>query len=525
MGVKLRAKILGGLIVAAAVLALALIFRHGSSKRAVEAYKQQLRTQGEKLAVSELVPVPPEESFEATRNFMSAISLMHPLTNYLSTPKLIGPGRALVAWQQNILPEDKQSNVWPGLLLQLQANRSTLSNLQTAVDVPVLCFNLDYSQGWGLLLPHLARLKQAEVLLSASAVATLHERKFPEAWTNLHNGVALVRRYQAEPLTISHLVRVAMAHIAITATWEFLQSDHWTDEQLAGLQSDWQAMEFLDSSEASFIMERAMAIEFMQSARKSYNQFMTVTSSGPTASPAGIFDDPAQALKDLYSHYRYGMWKSSWSYEEELVSLENGEATLRAIHRTELGGAFAPALRELNAKVDQINKEHTNATAHFMFGDQNSWRGKSLLKFADAEIARRMAVTAIALKRYQLHHGKYPADLNQLIPDFLRQAPMDLMDGQPLRYRLEPNGNFLLYSVGEDGEDNNGDATPMEVEGTKSKSWLKGRDAVWPQPATAEEIAAYFKKNPTIAPPANQVPIKGELKGTNAPAGTNKASK
>jgi len=521
---KLRTKILAVLIVVAA-LVLLMVFRQGSSKRAVESYKQQLRAQGEKLLVAELLPTPPPESLDGAQTFLGAMSLSHQPSNIPPTMKLIRPGRAMVAWQQEILPEDKISNIWPGLSLELKANRDTLSSLQSALNVPVLYFNLDYSQGWGTLLPHLAKLKQAEILTSVSAVAALHERKFSEAWTNLHDAVILVRRYQAEPLTISHLVHIAMAHIAIAASWEFLQSDQWTDAQLAELQSNWQAMEFFDASESSFVMERAMTIGAFQLARTSYDQLMTMASSGPTVSPsAEFFDDPAKTLENLYSRYLYWGWKSSWSYDEELLSLENCEATLKAIHRTELSGAFAPALKELDGNIAQLNKLHTNAASHFMFGDQNSWRSKSLLKFADAEVSRRLLITAIALKRYQLRLGKYPADLKTLIPEFLNKVPQDLMDGQPLRYKPAPDGNFLLYSVGEDGEDNGGDATPTEPASTKSKVWFRARDAVWPRPATAEEVAAYFKTNSPVAPRV-PLPVRRVIKETNAPAATNGAAK
>ncbi len=104
------------------------------------------------------------------------------------------------------------------------------------------------------------------------------------------------------------------------------------------------------------------------------------------------------------------------------------------------------------------------------------------------EIARRITVTIIALKRYQLAHNAYPATLNELVPQYLAEVPKDFMDGKPLCYKLQPDGNFLLYSVGEDGEDNGGDPTP-----TSGNNWLKGRDIVWPRAATAKEIEDYQK--------------------------------
>jgi hypothetical protein len=62
------------------------------------------------------------------------------------------------------------------------------------------------------------------------------------------------------------------------------------------------------------------------------------------------------------------------------------------------------------------------------------------------------------------------------------------MDGKDLRYRLNADGTYLLYSVGEDGVDNGGDPTPKEGKGP---GFRNGRDWVWPRPATAEEVQAY----------------------------------
>jgi hypothetical protein len=70
---------------------------------------------------------------------------------------------------------------------------------------------------------------------------------------------------------------------------------------------------------------------------------------------------------------------------------------------------------------------------------------------------------------------------------------MDVMDGKPLRYRLNPDGTLLLYSVGEDGVDDGGDPTPGKS-WTDSKCWWLARDAVWPMPATPEEVKEYQDK-------------------------------
>jgi len=98
-------------------------------------------------------------------------------------------------------------------------------------------------------------------------------------------------------------------------------------------------------------------------------------------------------------------------------------------------------------------------------------------------------MAAVALKRYRLRHGKAASDLASLVPEFLPQVPIDLMDGQPLRYRLNADGSFLLYSIGEDGKDDGGDPVRLS-KGSKPSFWY-GRDLVWPTPASPEEIAAF----------------------------------
>jgi hypothetical protein len=49
-----------------------------------------------------------------------------------------------------------------------------------------------------------------------------------------------------------------------------------------------------------------------------------------------------------------------------------------------------------------------------------------------------------------------PDSLAALAPRFLETLPADLIDGQPLRYRKESAGGFILYSVGWNQKDDGG---------------------------------------------------------------------
>ena len=60
----------------------------------------------------------------------------------------------------------------------------------------------------------------------------------------------------------------------------------------------------------------------------------------------------------------------------------------------------------------------------------------------------------LALRAYQMKHGKLPDDLATLAPEFLDAVPMDAFTGKPLRYVPERK---LVYSVGENLRDDNGE--------------------------------------------------------------------
>jgi hypothetical protein len=61
--------------------------------------------------------------------------------------------------------------------------------------------------------------------------------------------------------------------------------------------------------------------------------------------------------------------------------------------------------------------------------------------------------TGLALAAYRAQHGKYPQRLDELVPKFIDNVPLDLYaDHAAVRYRLEENG-YVLYSVGPNGLD------------------------------------------------------------------------
>jgi hypothetical protein len=157
-------------------------------------------------------------------------------------------------------------------------------------------------------------------------------------------------------------------------------------------------------------------------------------------------------------------------------------------------GYYQPSLKKLDAHLEAKVSHHG-----FLLGDTRTLVRNTVVRLGSAKIARQLAITGCALQRAKIRDGQYPATLKELVPQFVAAMPIDPVDGAPVRYRVNPDGSFLLYSVGENGVDEGGDSEPdaqlenrySAANSSRRMRWsyiTRGRDWVWPQPATESEI-------------------------------------
>lgn len=66
-----------------------------------------------------------------------------------------------------------------------------------------------------------------------------------------------------------------------------------------------------------------------------------------------------------------------------------------------------------------------------------------------------LARAALAVEQYRLATGALPIALEALVPQYLKEVPLDPFDGRAIRYTRETPG-YVLYSVGADGQDHGG---------------------------------------------------------------------
>jgi hypothetical protein len=396
-------------------------------------------------------------------------------------------------------------NSWEEIESALTEDSEALKLLSQIADHPALNFNLDYKDGVDKIkILQLAPLKRSAQKLSAAAMVDLHRGDSASAVKSVSAMLALVNGASNDRVVISELVRIAIAQIAAPVVWEILQSTNVTDEQLATLQHDWMNLEFIRGDENALAMERVIGritiTKWRDSSYELQNYFDRLENFEDTEQKDTAFDKFKIIIKVF-------MWRYWWSYPDELRLLKADQAVLETVRSVETNYSFLTAQRQQEDKLQKLFTS-TNEEEAVWFSDPKemdmhymlsaSARGLSAVfgKVMRVEAAKQIIVTAIALKRYQLKHGNCPADLNSLAPEFVPTIPIDAMDGEPLHYRPNADGTFLLYSVGANGKDDDGNPS-LEKGVTGSISYWQNDHAldwVWPQPATKEEIQTYYKK-------------------------------
>jgi len=527
--VPLLKKLALGCGVLLAVLALFVLEENIRGKIALRSCIRQLRAQGEKLKLADFdLPKSSKEGNGADAlitltNQFNAMRKDCPffLESIVTRIQLVAPGRAIVRSDQMDLGVNRtpvsydppapsgtaggrrgrtayegETNTtflapvkasWADLDGQVLRASNLLEEVRTVLSCPSLIIQIDYAQGLeGIRLPHLPVIRAAANWFALTALSEIHSRNLDGVTSNIMSIATLTHFGQDELLLISQTYRWQIGLTGLGVTWEALQRTGWTDEQLLALQQAWSQSSVIQNTPSILEMERLLY----------RNQFVRARHL-PTWGEFGngLFYDsqggsPPYDLDEVLSHIRDSAngiaWRLAWFEQDESRFLQRYELVLdRARNAVARQNWSAFGLSEKDLPPSRSLYDRWRFLLSNVFTPSVEL---PLLHMFEYETQREMTVAAIAIKRYQLRTGALPSDLAALVPGYLPLLPHDWMDGKPLRYHPNTDGTFALYSVGVDGRDDGGDPTPTK--GKRANSIWDGRDALWPMPASAEEIAA-----------------------------------
>jgi hypothetical protein len=358
------------------------------------------------------------------------------------------------------------------VLLALGKYDSAIEELRAASRLPSSRFPLSYDRDEpaGILLPHLAALKAATVTLKLRAAAELQNGQTDAALADIKLMLYLAGSIRSETFLISQLVRIAQVEIALQPIYDGLAAHRWTDTQLAALDAELSKVDFIADFKAAMRGELAFSIretEYMRRTRDfqaldydidGHHERSDAFNLQMSLLPDGLFYQNELQLARMELEYILPMVDSDKRIIAPSIVLQKGQS---ATNDFASRGSHAILARMTLPSI-------VNSTERFARGQTH------------VDLAR----VAIALERYRLAHGEYPATLDSLTPQFMTVIPHDIINGQPLNYHRPSNDQFVLYSVGWNETDDGGMVVYHKSKENEPKSVDdRAGDWVWKYPA------------------------------------------
>lgn len=302
-----------------------------------------------------------------------------------------------------------------------------LEEISGAVRRPYSRFPVAYGEGYAMEVRHASPLSKLATLFILRAHAELDGGQTDWALRDVETVFRLENSMKDEPLFISQLVRIVMLAQVQQVIWEGLEAHRWTDAHLALLQTNLRDDNLLNGLQLALREGRA---SLNTSAEKGSVIFKKNI-------PNGIFRR-MQLNVNLFHD----------QYSSEVV-----DVPARRIRKD--------AATAADARLDQMRYCHFLGMP--LFNPYNlltviaSLRIVSVTeKFAYEQSMTDLALVACALERHRLANGRFPDTLAQLVPKYFDAIPLDALHGEQPKYHLNPDGTYLLYLKGWDGNDNGG---------------------------------------------------------------------
>jgi hypothetical protein len=353
----------------------------------------------------------------------------------------------------------------PEILKEMKSDQPVFAELRAASSRKFSRYPLyyDLENPWGILLPHLARIKGVCERLNLQACAELAIGQSDQAMADVKLMLAMADSIKTEPFLISFLVRVACFQIAIHPVWEGLAEHRWNSAQLSELQGWFSSYDFLTDPREPFLAERAYGIQIAEVGKNSAQLLMDIADSPLfllfRVLPSGWIDQEKLNYATLFDAQRKGE-----------IEMDLNAKTISP-HKVTSNSA------ELNSQIYGGRPRWFTLLDHRLFAAVLLPSLNNIAaKIAMAQTAANQAALGCALERYRIKKGQSPSTLQDLVPQFISRTPNDVITGEPYRYRRTDDDNFILYSVGWNEKDDGG------VPGKTLFDQSRG-DWVWSYPA------------------------------------------
>lgn len=342
-------------------------------------------------------------------------------------------------------------------------------------------------------LRSLHSLHSARTLFKKAELYHLHQGNSSEAFADLMAFLRIHRLIQkASKLSPVY----SLLNVCCLCVWELIENNSCNDSQLREIQNSVEEIDLFQELQENLDVIPITEPLFFAQAKKEF--FSNSEYSSPLLKRvAEFFMDAIRSPSRSFEYIVYDLKGQDWYARSYLLSekhyLEYNFFWQQVFQQTKGKTPWSILLKNSTYQYDRLKTQ--NGTK---IGIEEPCSDYLIEKFCLSETMRRMMITAITLKRFQLKHGHYPENLSELVPDYLSAIPIDPMSQKPFAYHPHPQDGYWLYSVGINGIDemSKGLAPKQKLFISPSFRLKKNEsdDLSWPRPASKTETEAEIKR-------------------------------
>jgi hypothetical protein len=381
------------------------------------------------------------------------------------------------------------TNSWRDLERAVTTNRAALNRLREYVLASDDSVRANHFRQGNAMPVTLASMKpRAGWWLSARCLTTLHAGHADGAVDDIVALIGLAELGREDPAVQSgrrHLLGRAQ-----WLTWETIHSSGVQESSLMTLQAAWSRISCIEATVSESQSEWIRGRQTLRDLRDP-DSASTRTLLGQLQPST---NDPwfDRVVGEAVLPYLLTAWAYTFGEQTEAHFAREAGVLLNTLEQ----GIAERSAQPWKHANDLLEQERRDAGLYSSLRIGGSHLLLQLVRLESAwelQAAIEMTRAAIALERFRVRTGRYPAALPELTPLFLSAPPNDWMSGQPLKYRTDGGKTFVLYSVGWDGLDQGGDPGLRNASRSFASMW-SSRDAVWPRPATKEAITKWEQR-------------------------------
>ena len=322
------------------------------------------------------------------------------------------------------------------LAAELKPLEAALQTARKLENQPNGRHKLDYDlEWWTSSVADQQNSREVALLLVLDVFQFSHRKKVEESWKSNRALLNSGRSLGDEPLSISMLLRMAIAEMTVRSLERALAQGefHWSHLQ-----------------ERQHALEEEMTVPYLligsRGERAGRNHLLTNIENGSIGLTQTL--DKMENWRKTYEASFWDQFKEFFRFSTVLHS----HASLLHLQTRQVEAAKLPPNKRYEV-ITEIEKSYKalvtpkDRITRLLFPD--------VLGFAKSEQRRHTllacAVTALGAERFRLQKNRWPKSLEEIVQaGCLKKVPTDQFDGNPLRFRRTKDG-LVIYSIGPEG--------------------------------------------------------------------------